>query len=244
MPIKSRIIEEKLKQTIERNNQFRDELSNAGLELESLYKAVVKGTADTDAIVSTQTRINVIEQTISRFDLEIVALEADLVEQKRVEAKRLTFQNIKILDDEAEKLGSRFIKLYSEAESLNYARFAEMSLILFRIDDLRAKFNSQIHVLIPNANRIKTKDLPALQSELDDLLTDLQKDCKLGALRSTMLASDARYVADNDYALQFPKNDLNKWIWESIRIIRHREAQRHLPEAERIGFFTRILKLS
>jgi F0F1-type ATP synthase membrane subunit b/b' len=242
MPARHRVIEDKIKEIVARKAQFENELKEAGSELERLQNAVVKGTADTDSLVAAQIKVNTIEQTISRFDLQLHALDADLISQKELDRRKEIFSKIKILDDEAEKAGRRFIELYSAIKLLSYARFVEMGLLVANIEKLKSEFGQHISALIPDVNKLKRLDLPELQNELDTLIADLQKnDCKLSVLRASGLFSSREYVTDDDHAFRLPENDLSGWIWLSIRAVREYEQQQNFADAEKTGMFQRIL---
>jgi predicted nucleic acid-binding Zn-ribbon protein len=246
MPVKSRMIEEKRNEIANRKSNFESELEAVRLELQTAQSGVVKGTTDIDSLISIQTRVNVVEQTITALGSQIDALEADLVAQKGLETKREIFSKIKVLDDTAEKAGSRFIELYTDIESVSYARFVEMSALLARIADLKSEFGRYVVTLIPNVNKLKSRDMPELRSELDNLITELKNTCRLSVLRSDRLFSDRAFVTDDDHAFRLPENDLGKWIWLSIRVIREREQQkqRGLPVTEKAGFFSKVLGIS
>ncbi len=236
MPIKSRMIEEKIKELASRKAQFENELESANLELERLQSAIVKGTADTDTLVAAQTKVNVIQQTIAAFESQFHALDADLVAQKNLEMKKEVFSKIKILDDDAEKAGRHFIKLYSDTESLSYARFAEMASICARIADLKADFGRCVNSLIPNVDKLKSRHSPELETELNDLISELQNTCKLSVLRSDVGFSARSYPTDSDSAFRLPNVPLSDWIWTSIRRIRERE-QEKLTTEKKTGFW-------
>lgn len=244
MPIKSRMIEEKINELSNRKLQLQTELETARIELKTAENAIIKGVSDTDALVSIQTRINVIEQTLIRFDSNIAALEAELIAQKNLERKREIFKKIKPLDDEAEKAGNRFIELYTDIENLSYARFAEMSSLITRIADLKAEFGRHIQTLIPEVNSLKSRHLPELEMQSNRLIAELENICKLRVLRSGQTFSHFQYVTDDDYIFRLPESDLSDWIWSSIRVIRKREQlkQRDLPEIEKTGFLSKIFK--
>jgi hypothetical protein len=246
MPVKSRMIEEKINEILSRKTQFESELKEAGSELERLQNAVVKGTADTDSLVAVQIKVNTIEQTISRFDSQLHALGADLIVQRDLEKRKEIFSKIKLLDDEAEQNGIRFTGLYTDIESLSYVRFVEMSALLAKIAGLRAEFGRYVAALIPNVYKLKSRDMPELRSELDNLIAELQNTCRLSVLRSDGLFDDRAYVTDDGYAFRLPENDLGEWIWLSIRVIREREQQkqRGLPVTEKAGFFSKVLGIS
>jgi hypothetical protein len=236
MPIKSRMIEEKIKEVSDRKRQFEDELKTAALDLETLQKQVIKGTANTDALVTAQIKVNTIEQTIKAFDLQLHTLEADLISQKKLETKREIFSKIKLLDDDAEKAGRHFIKLYSDTENLSYARFAEMSSLAAGIADLKADFGRYVDLLVPGAYKLKSLDLPEVRAELDNLIGELQNICELSVLRSDSGFSARSYATDSDSAFRLPAAPLSDWIWLSIRRIREREQEKPPPEKKR-GFW-------
>ncbi len=242
MPIKSRMIEEKLKEVSDRKRQFEDELKTAALELETLQKAVIKGNADTNALVTAQIKVNTIEQTISAFDSQIHALDADLISQKSLETKKEIFSKIKVLDDDAEKDGRHFIKLYSDTENLSYARFAEMASLAARIADLKFQFATHVNSLIPDAPKLKHRNLPDIETELNSLIAELQNTCELGVLRSDCGFSERDYATDSDSAYRLPTVPLSDWIWLSIRRIREREREKDrllMPE-KKTGFFQQM----
>ncbi len=236
MPSRSRIIDEKIKQIVSRKAQFENELKEAGLELERLQKAVVKGTVSTDALVAAQIKLNTIEQTISAFNSQIQTLETDLISQKKLETKKEIFSKIKVLDDDAEKAGRHFIKLYSDTENLSYARFAEMSSLAAGIADLKADFGRYVDLLVPGAYKLKSLDLPEVRAELDNLIGELQNICELSVLRSDSGFSARSYATDSDSAFRLPAVPLSDWIWLSIRRIREREQEKPPPEKKR-GFW-------
>ncbi len=239
MPIKSRMIDEKIKELASRKAQFESELVTASLELERLQSAVVKGTADTDSLVAAQTRVNAMSQTISAFDSQLAALDADLISQKKLETKKEVFSKIKVLDDDAEKAGRHFIKLYSDTENLSYARFGEMASLVARIADLKADFGRCVNLLIPNVDKLKSRHSPELETELDNLIAELQNICKLSVLRSDTGFSARSYPTDSDSAFRLPNVPLSDWIWTSIRRIRERE-QEKLTTEKKTGFFQQM----
>jgi DNA anti-recombination protein RmuC len=242
MPAKYRLIEEKIKEILSRKTQFESELKEAGSELERLQNAVVKGTADTDSLVAVQIKVNAIEQTVRTFNLQLQALDADLIVHRQLEKKKEIFSKIKALDDQAEKAGNRFIELYSDVEQLNYARFAEMGLLVASIEKLKFEFGQHIGNLIPNVNKLKSRNLPELENELHNLIVELKANhCKLSVLRASGLFSSREYITDDDHAFRFVENDLNGWIWLSIRAVREREQQRNFAGAEKTGILGRIL---
>jgi phosphate uptake regulator len=160
-----------------------------------------------------------------------------------VKRRKEIFSNIKLIDDEAEKVGSRFIELYSDVENLSYSRFAEMSLLLARKDDLKADFSRHIVALIPDVNKLKRHILPEIQSELDNLIVELQKDCKLSVLRSDKLFTDREYSFDDTQAFKLPENDMDGWIFLSIRSIRRREREKQrMPHTENASFVSKVFK--
>jgi DNA repair exonuclease SbcCD ATPase subunit len=232
------MIEEKLKEVSDRKRQFEDELKTAALDLETLQKAVIKGTASTDALVAAQTRVNAISQTISAFDSQLAALDADLIAQKKLETKKEIFSKIKVLDDDAEKAGRHFIELYSDTENLSYARFAEMASLAAGIADLKADFGRFVGSLVPNVDKLKSRDLPEVQTELDNLIGELQNICELRVLRSDSF-SNRSYPTDSDSAFRLPAVPLSDWIWTSIRRIREREQEKPTPE-KKTGFWNRF----
>ncbi len=236
MPIKSRMIEEKLKEVSDRKMQFEDELKTAALELEATQKAVIKGTANTDALVTAQIKVNTIEQTIKAFDLQLHTLETDLISQKKLEMKKEIFSKIKVLDDDAEKAGKHFVKLYSDTENLSYARFAEMASLAAGIADLKADFGNHVSSLIPNVDKLKSRHSPELETELNILIDELQNICSLRVLRSDCGFSERDYATDSDSAYRLPTVPLSDWIWTSIRRIRDREREKPTPEKKR-GFW-------
>jgi predicted nucleic acid-binding Zn-ribbon protein len=233
------MIEEKLKEVSDRKSQFEDELKTAALELETLQKAVIKGTANTDALVTAQVKVNTIEQTIRAFDLQLHTLETDLIAQKNLETKKEIFSKIKVLDDDAEKAGRHFIKLYSDTENLSYARFAEMASLAARIADLKADFGRFVNSLIPNVDKLKHRDLPDIETELSSLIAELQNSCKLGVLRSDSGFSERDYATDSDSAFRLPDVPLSDWIWLSIRRVREREREKSTTE-KKTGFFQKM----
>jgi hypothetical protein len=242
MPIKSRMLEEKLKEVSDRKRQFEDELKTAALDLETLQKQVIKGTADSDSLVAPTIKVNTIEQTIKAFDLQLHTLEADLISQKKLETKREIFSKIKLLDDDAERAGKHFIKLYSDTENLSYARFAEMSLLAAEIADLKADFGRCVDLLIPGAYKLKSLDLPEVRAELDAVIGELENTCKLSVLRSDSGFSSRSYATDSDSAFRLPDVPLSDWILLGIRRIREREQEKErfpMPE-KKTGFFQQI----
>jgi hypothetical protein len=243
MPVKSRTIQEKITELASRRAQFENELVTASLELERLQSAIVKQTTDTDSVVVAQTKVNVIQQTITAFDLQLAALETDLIAQKSLETKKEIFSKIKVLDDEAEKVGSRFIELYSAIKLLSYIRFVEMAGIIASIEQLKSEFARYIVQLIPDVNQLKRNVLPELENELNDLLAELQKnDCKLSVLRASGLPLRFEYVTDAEHAFRLPENDLKDLIWLSIRTFGEYEQQQNLVGPEKAGMFQRILE--
>jgi hypothetical protein len=236
------MIEEKFKELSDRKAQFEDELKTAALELEATQKAVIKGTANTDALVAAQIKVNTIEQTIRAFDLQLHTLETDLISQKALETRKEIFSKIKFLDDDAERAGKHFIKLYSDTENLSYARFAEMSSVAAEIADLKFQFVTHVNSLIPDASKLKHRNLPEVQTELDNLIGELQDSCSLGVLRSDCGFCERIYVTDSDSAYRLPSVPLSDWIWTSIRRIREREREKDrlsMPE-KKTGFFSQI----
>jgi hypothetical protein len=232
------MIEEKIKEFASRRAQFESELVTANMELERLQSAIVKGTADTDSLVAAQTRVNAVSQTITAFDSQLAALETDLIYQKSLETKKEIFSKIKVLDDDAEKAGSRFIEFYSDTKNLSYARFAEMASLIAGIADLKADFGRYVTSLIPDVNKLKSYDLPEVQTELDNLISELQNTCKLSVLRSDVGFSVFGYPTDSNSAFRLPDVPLSDWIWLSIRRIREREQEKPAPEKKR-GFWDR-----
>ncbi len=231
MPIKSRMIEEKIKETVNRKTQFENELKEARSALERLQNAVVKGTADTDSLVAAQIKVNTIEQTISVVDSRLAALDADLIVYKNLEKKREILSKIKLLDDEAEKAGRRFIELYATPEELKLGCFSEMARIIASIEGLKFEFARYVAELIPGVNSLKSRHSPELENELNTLIADLKSNhCKLSVLRASGLSLQRKYVTDDDYAFSLPENAVSGWIWLSIRVVKEREQKRANPE--------------
>jgi hypothetical protein len=231
MPIKSRMIEEKIKETVARKAQFENELKEAGLALERLQNAVVKGTADTETLVAAQIKVNTIEQTISVVDSRLAALDADLTVHRNLEKKREILSKIKLLDDEAEKAGRRFIELYATPEELKLGCFSEMARIIASIEGFKFEFARYVAELIPGVNSLKSQVLPELENELNTLIADLKSNhCKLSVLRASGLSLQRKYVTDDDYAFSLPENAVSGWIWLSIRVVKEREQKRANPE--------------
>jgi hypothetical protein len=227
MPIKSRMIEEKIKETVARKAQFENELKEAGLALERLQNAVVKGTADTETLVAAQIKVNTIEQTISVVDSRLAALDADLTVHRNLEKKREILSKIKLLDDEAEKAGRRFIELYATPEELKLGCFSEMARIIASIEGLKFEFARYVAELIPGVNSLKSRHLPELENELNNLIDDLKSNhCKLSVLRASGLSLQRKYVTDDDYEFPLPENAVSGWIWLSIRVAKEREQKR------------------
>jgi hypothetical protein len=233
------MVEGNLKEVSDRKSQFEDELKTAALDLEATQKAVIKGTANTDALVTAQIKVNTIEQTIKAFDLELHTLETDLISQKKLEMKKEIFSKIKVLDDDAEKAGKHFVKLYSDTENLSYARFAEMASICARIADLKADFGRFVGSLIPNVDKLKSRHSPELETELNILIDELQNICNLGVLRSDVGFSERDYATDSDSAYRLPTVPLSDWIWTSIRRIREREREKSTTE-KKTSFFQQL----
>ncbi len=243
MPRKFRLIESEIKEIAARKTQFESELTEAGSDLERLQISVVKGTVGTDSFASAQMRVNAIEQMISVVDSRLAALDADLILYRNLEKKREIISKIKLLDDEAEKLGSRFFSLYSNVEKLTYVCFAEMALIIARQSELKTEFGSFIFKLIPGANELKYKVLPQLQLELDNLIAELQDNhCKLSVLRASKVFSSHSYPMDSEHAFRLPEIDSrdSEWIWSSIRFVRERERMRNFAVVEKTGIFQKI----
>ncbi len=231
MPIKSRMIEEKIKEAVNRKTQFENELKEAGSALERLQNAVVKGTADTDSLVAAQIKVNTIEQTISVVDSRLAALDADLIVHRNLEKKREILSKIKLLDDEAEKAGRRFIELYATPEELKLGCFSEMARIIASIEGLKFEFARYVAELIPGVNSLKSRHSPELENELNNLIAELQSNhCKLSVLRASGLSLQRKYVTDDDYAFSLPENAVSGWIWLSIRVVKEREQKRANPE--------------
>jgi hypothetical protein len=242
MPIKSRMIEEKLNEVSDRKRQFEDELQTAALDLETLQKQVIKGTANTDALVTAQIKLNTIEQTIKAFDLQLAALDADLIAQKNLETKKEIFLKIKVLDDDAERAGKRFAELFPDIENLSYSRCVEMFSLRATIADLKFEFGSHIFALLPDVNKLKSRDLPELQSELDAVIAELENTCKLAVLRSDVGLSDRSYATDDQHAFRLPDNDLGGLVWSLIRTFGEREQEKarlSIPE-KKTGFWSRF----
>ncbi len=246
MPSKYRLIEEKIKELVSRKLQFENELKEAALSLERVQNAVVKGTADTDALVAAQTRVNAIGQTISVFDSQLHALENDLLVQRQLDAKKDIISKIKVLDTEAETIISLFLEFYTDLPNLNFIRFEEMGFMLEKIQSLKSAFAAHVNELIPNVNRLKRQNLPELENDLDSLITELEVNgCKLSALRATGLFFKYEYATDDDFAFTLPDTPLADWIWLSIRTAKDR-ADRYgrLSEPDltekKTGFFQQI----
>ncbi len=242
MPSRSRMIDEKIKQIVSRKAQFENELKEAGLELERLQNAAVKRTTDTDSITAAHTKVNAIQQTISAFDLQIAALDADLISQKKLETKKEIFSKIKLLDDDAEKAGKRLIELFPDIENLSYSRCVEMFSLRATIADLKFEFGSHISALLPDVNKLKSRDLPEVQSELDAVIAELENTCKLAVLRSDVGLSDRSYATDDQHAFRLPDNDLGSLVWLLIRTFGEREQEKarlSMPE-KKTGFWNRF----
>jgi hypothetical protein len=243
MPIKSRTIEEKIKELASRKAQFESELVTANFELKTLQTAIIKGNADTDLLVAAQIKVNTIQQTITAFDSQLAALDADLISQKKLETKKEILSKIQVLDDEAETVISRFLEYYTDLPNLNFIRFEEMAFMLEKIQVLKSEFGSHIFALVPNVNKLKRLDLPELESELNNLLAELKANgCKMSVLRSYKLFSERVYPTDDEHAFRLPDALMSKWIWDSIRTAKER-ADEHgrysppdLPEKKR-GFW-------
>ncbi len=242
MPSRSRTIQEKITELASRKAQFESELESANLELERLQIATVKGTANTDALVTAQIKVNTIEQTIKAFDLQLAALDADLIAQKNLETKKEIFSKIKVLDEDAEKAGRRFIELFSDVEKLSYLRFVEMFLLCATIADLKFQFGTHVNSLIPDSYKLKHRNLPEVQSELDAVIAELENTCKLSVLRSDVGFSDRSYATDSDSAFRLPDNDLGRLIWQSIRAFgEHHQGKARLSIPEKkTGFWNRF----
>jgi chaperonin cofactor prefoldin len=225
------MIEEKIKEAVNRKTQFENELKEAGSALERLQNAVVKGTADTDSLVAAQIKVNTIEQTISVVDSRLAALDADLIVHRNLEKKREILSKIKLLDDEAEKAGRRFIELYATPEELKLGCFSEMARIIASIEGLKFEFARYVAELIPGVNSLKSRHSPELENELNNLIAELQSNhCKLSVLRASGLSLQRKYVTDDDYAFSLPENAVSGWIWLSIRVVKEREQKRANPE--------------
>ncbi len=244
MPIKSRMIEEKFKELSDRKGQFENELKTAALDLETLQKQVIKGTASTDSLVTVQIKVNTIEQTIRAFDLQLHTLETDLISQNALEKRKEIFSKIKALDDEAERNGFRFSELYTNPEQLKLGNFSEMGRIAANIEKLKFEFAQHLAALIPNLQQLKRRVLPELENELKNLIAELQSNhCKLSVLRATGLSLQRKYVTDDDYAFRLPKIAAEDWIWLSIRVAKELEQERQssYDDSEKTGMFQRIL---
>jgi hypothetical protein len=242
MPSRIRIIDEKIKQIVSRKAQFENELKEAGLELERLQIAIVKGTADSDSLVAPTIKVNTIEQTIKAFDLQLAALDADLIAQKKLETKKEIFLKIKVLDDDAERAGKRLIELFPDIENLSYSRCVEMFSLRATIADLKFEFGSHIFALLPDVNKLKSRDLPELQSELDAVIAELENTCKLAVLRSDVGLSDRSYATDDQHAFRLPDNDLGSLVWLLIRTFGEREQEKarlSIPE-KKTSFFRQM----
>lgn len=218
MPILSRTTADKINQIANKNRQFQTELETAVSELGRLQKATITGDTDTETLISAQNRVNVLTQTIEAFNRQLAELEAALIVQKASDRKKEIFSKIKLLDGEAEKLGSRFIGYYTDLPNLSFIRFEEMSFMLEKIQVLKFEFSQFIFELLPDVNKLKRQELPELQAKLDDLIAELQSnDCKLSVLRSDKLFSEREYPFDDEYAFKLPYTVMSDWIWNSIR---------------------------
>jgi predicted nucleic acid-binding Zn-ribbon protein len=259
MPVRSRMIKQEIEANADSKMRLEEELKEANSELERLQKAILKGTANTDALVAAQIKVNTIQQTITVFDSQFDALVADLIVQRQLERRKEIFSKISLLDDEAEKLGNRFTELYAAVEQLSYARFAEMASIIANIEKLKAEFGRHIVELIPNVSQLKSRILPEVEHALNNTIAELQENhCKLSVLRATGLGLRREYPTDLENAFRLPTNALDVWIWVSIRAVRENELQKQqIPptakhngssameessatEAEKTGFFQRI----
>jgi hypothetical protein len=229
------MIEEKIKETVARKAQFENELKEAGLALERLQNAVVKGTADTETLVAAQIKVNTIEQTISVVDSRLAALDADLTVHRNLEKKREIFSKIKLLDDEAEKAGRRLFELFATPEELKLGCFSEIARIIASIEGLKFEFARYVAELIPNVNSLKSRHLPELENELNNLIAELKSNhCKLSVLRATGLSLQRKYVTDDDSAFSLPENAVSGWIWLSVRVAKERDEKRaNLNEAKK-----------
>jgi hypothetical protein len=229
------MIEEKIKETVNRKTQFENELKEARSALERLQNAVVKGTADTDSLVAAQSRVTAIAQTIGTFDSKLAALDADLTVHRNLEKKREILSKIKLLDDEAEKAGRRFIELFATPEELKLGCFSEMARIIASIEGLKFEFARYVAELIPGVNSLKSRHLPELENELNNLIADLKSNhCQLSFLRASGLSLQRKYVTDDDSAFPLPENPVSDWIWLSIRVAKEREEKRaNLNEAKK-----------
>jgi chromosome segregation ATPase len=227
MPRKFRLIENEIKEIVARKAQFENELCEARSALERLQIGVVKGTADTETLVAAQSRVTAIAQTIGTFDSKLAALDADLTVHRNLEKKREISSKIKLLDEEAEKAGRRLFELFATPEELKLGCFSEIARIIASIEGLKFEFARYVAELIPNVNSLKSRHLPELENELNNLIADLKSNhCQLSVLRATGLSLQRKYVTDDDSAFSLPENAVSGWIWLSVRVAKERDEKR------------------